>query len=185
MYSHFQFPFTYSERMNTQVVASTLICTWSFAFFTILIPVLFGHHPIARSKQGTDEHPVYEGECLAKFTPPYALTLSLLDFVLPCLVMCTLYAKLYKQAKVSADEIKAMRISLECNYVTSQQDRPKVASITKLRSEFKAAFTIALIMGTYLFCWLPFFFLQILSSIEVLDCCPDFYFKVRHFGLRP
>lgn len=169
--------------MNTTLVAATLICTWSFAFFTILIPVTFGHRPIARADATMPNssifHPVFEGECLAKFTPLYSLTLSFLDFVLPCLVMCMIYAKLFLQAKATADEIKAVRISLEYNYVTpSQEEQPKVASITKLRSEFKAAFTIAFIMGTYLFCWMPFFVLQIWSSIDQ-DCCTDTYFKVR------
>jgi len=157
-----------------------MACTWGFSFLTIFPPVVFGHRHIQQNSKNTSlilDYINSEGECLAQFTPFFSLSLSLMNFVLPSIVMTLIYSKLYLQAKEAADEIKAVRISLECNYVTSQ-DQHKGGSITRLRTDFKAAFTVGIIMGTYLCCWLPFFIIQILSSFDQ-DCCHAISFKVR------
>ena len=43
-------------------------------------------------------------------------------------------------------------------------------------SDHKAAITVGIIMGTFLFCWVPFFTLNILSSL-CEPCIPGEFFR--------
>ncbi|XP_059474524.1 dopamine receptor 1-like [Neocloeon triangulifer] len=175
-YMSVKFPFTYSQKMTTKVLVLVLGGVWCGSLMSIAIPVWLNHH---QHHLNLSDVPQEDKVCLAKFMPHYSLLLSLLDFVLPCAIMVYIYSRLYLQAKETADEIKAVKRSLECNYVTSEESskKPSITRLQRFRYEFKAALTVGFIMGSYLICWMPFFIVEIWSSFDD-NCCSDLTFKV-------
>ncbi|XP_069461121.1 trace amine-associated receptor 5-like, partial [Ambystoma mexicanum] len=66
-------------------------------------------------------------------------------FFLPCIIMITLYMKIFIVANRQAREIKAMNIRAGSSVPTGAS-----------KTEWKAAKTLGIAMGVYLLCWLPF-----------------------------
>lgn len=106
-----------------------------------------------------------EPQCALDLTPTYAIVSSMISFYLPCLMMCTIYYKLFSICQKHVKTIKAMTMPYPA------QGCPPHHHVT----DHKAAVTLGVIMGSFLACWLPFFAMNIVAPFYDI---PDLVFKI-------
>ena len=112
--------------------------------------------------------------CTMSLSPQYAVLSSLVSFYLPCLVMILIYYQMYRYARHHAETIqRSMKPCL--NHSLSNQGG-KSPSAGYRASDHKAAITLGVIMGTFLFCWTPFFTINIIGSF-CSSCIPPIVFS--------
>ena len=135
------------------------------------------HIPIHAGWYTTEEQHValeVEDKCTFRVNKAYAIISSTTSFWIPTVIMVFVYAKIFREANKQAKAIeKLTRIcgsSMEhLNKVhingtandnhspTRTLDNSLPHDRKKMKREHKAAKTLGIIMGVFLFCWLPFF----------------------------
>ena len=94
---------------------------------------------------------------LNKWQKPYSILLTTTCFVIPTLVILTVYAVIYKEARGTA----------------RTRVHPAEAPKRPAQNETKIAATIALITGLFVIAWLPFFVVNMLAEF-CLPCLPPY-----------
>ncbi|XP_076001703.1 alpha-1A adrenergic receptor [Genypterus blacodes] len=132
--------------------------------------------------------PVDESICRITEEPGYALFSSLFSFYLPLMVIVIMYFRVYVVARrttksleagVKRERNKSMEVVLRIHCRSVLEDsRPESAKssknhpfrsslsvrLMKFSREKKAAKTLAIVVGMFILCWLPFFFILPLGS---------------------
>lgn len=156
-------PLHYSTTMTRKVVIITIISLWTYAIlFTVIAMAGWPLYPTS----------LYHGYCVFNVEPAYSLVSSVINFVIPTIIMCALYYRIYKVAKAHARRIdrheKFSHTNVEyhsnigsCS-TTNGTDKKNFKSLTK---NIKAAKTIALLVSAFLFCWMPY---TLYSCISIL-----------------
>lgn len=105
----------------------------------------------------------------------YAIVSSTISFYAPCLVMMVLYFQLFLFARSHAISIKSQKRPV----LSSPGDRKSVSNgstRSSLRaSDHKAAFTLGIITGVFLCCWLPFFIINPINAYDPELVHPDVF----------
>ncbi|XP_039605620.1 trace amine-associated receptor 1-like [Polypterus senegalus] len=97
------------------------------------------------------------GSCILVQNEASGLVSSLLSFYIPGFIMICIYLKIFKVAKRQAKSIQDISQHIQ----THEQKK----DTTLQKRETKAAKTLAIVLGVFLLCWLPFFLCNIINPI--------------------
>lgn len=134
-------PLTYRVRMSTRVVAVMITMSWGISIFVAIGFV------VAELKQEKCKDDCFSDVVLEKVMAP------VFSFYLPVLIMIYIYLRIFFVAQRQARSI---------------QNTNSAATVSHM--ERKATKTLAIVMGVFLMCWLPFFLcfsLQVLGGVSV------------------
>ncbi|XP_028253745.1 trace amine-associated receptor 1-like [Parambassis ranga] len=129
-------PLTYRTKINHHVVVVMILVSWTVA---VIVGLAF-----SLSEQGTCVE-----NCISAFVIANAVG-TVVSFYLPVIIMLCIYLKIFL---VAQKQVRSIHNMSKCGAAVSKMER-------------KATKTLAIVMGVFLFCWLPFFFcITFVSSI--------------------
>ncbi|XP_034939669.1 dopamine receptor 1-like [Chelonus insularis] len=193
-YIHIKDPLRYGRWVTRRIAVASIAVVWLLAGTVSFVPISLGLHKSQDSKNssltyddGTQEFPT----CALDLSPTYAVVSSCISFYVPCIVMVSIYCRLYCYAQKHVKSIRAVTKLPQPSLAKSfrvkstrklQQTKTKPPAKTKPTSPYhvsdhKAAITVGVIMGVFLICWVPFFCVNIVASF-CKTCIPDRAFQV-------
>ncbi|KAF8766570.1 octopamine receptor beta-2R-like [Argiope bruennichi] len=186
-------PFEYPNKINKRNVIIMLCCVWVSSCLISFIPIFTGIYTTAEHLREKELTPY---ECNFVVNKPYAVVSSCVSFWVPSLIMVGAYVRIFieatKQEKMicknqiaaaipqyprnSTDTTAQMMVSIPQNHrnshVDEEQPTPLKRNINRMKREHKAAKTLGIIMGVFIFCWLPFFIWYLTESLCDSCKCP-------------
>ncbi|RWS04936.1 dopamine receptor 1-like protein [Dinothrombium tinctorium] len=170
---HIKDPLRYTQRMTKKVVILSVALIWFTSFIISFLPISLGWHKPDKGSvakmANIDDDNVDDNNvnvtvtkkflCYLDFTPTYAVFSSSISFYFPCIIMVALYTRLYLYAKKHVNNIRSMAVPLQ----TQSQNASDHHSNHHV-ADHKAAVTVGIIMGVFLFCWVPFFCMNIIAG---------------------
>ncbi|XP_003800256.1 D(1B) dopamine receptor [Otolemur garnettii] len=171
-------PFLYERRMTQRVAFVMVGLAWTLSVLVSFIPVQLNWH---RNKAGSwvgvdlpsslDNGTPWEEagalevsaeNCDSSLNRAFAISSSLISFYIPVAIMIVTYTRIYRIAQVQIRRISALERAV--GYAQSCRSCTTCARDTSLRAsirkETKVLKTLAVIMGVFVCCWLPFFVLN-------------------------
>ncbi|XP_010886834.1 alpha-1D adrenergic receptor [Esox lucius] len=177
----------YPSIMTEKKAAVILVVVWVSSMVISIGPLLGWKEP----------PPTDESVCRITEEPGYALFSSLFSFYLPLMVILVMYFRVYVVARrttksleagVKRERNKSMEVVLRihCRSVIEDTSKSKhhpfrsslSVRLVKFSREKKAAKTLAIVVGMFILCWLPFFFVLPLGSFFPALKPSDVVFKV-------
>ncbi|XP_065111833.1 trace amine-associated receptor 3-like [Paramisgurnus dabryanus] len=139
-------PLKYKMRVTNNTVTVFITFTWIFSFVYSFSVVFLG--VFAVGLEAFILQVSCFGGCAVFFNKEWALTCVILVFIIPGTIMSSLYIIIFSVVKKHA-KVLSEKVSVTTTGVNSQSSAHR---------ERKAAKTLALVMGVYFICWLPFSF---------------------------
>ncbi|KAL4601665.1 hypothetical protein GN956_G25676 [Arapaima gigas] len=171
-----KFCLKYPTIMTEKKAGVILVVVWLSSMVISIGPLLGWKEP----------PPSDESICRITEEPGYALFSSLFSFYLPLLVILVMYFRVYVVARrttrsleagVKRERNKSMEVVLRIHYRSAPEDagasgkakgHPFRSSLSvrlmKFSREKKAAKTLAIVVGVFVLCWMPFFFVLPLGT---------------------
>ena len=135
--------FQFMTRKRALTVVSVI---WLYSLVFALLPVM--------GWRAFDEF-VYEGICYFPLTEIYFTLSSCLNFIIPLLVTCGIYVKIYLIARSQSSTFdKEISRQMPTTEACSRQTRSTVKKKIYLRN-IRAAKTISVCVTVFFFCWVP------------------------------
>nr|XP_055042939.1 trace amine-associated receptor 4-like [Misgurnus anguillicaudatus] len=137
-------PLRYKMRITNNTVTVLITLTWIFSFVYCFSVVLSGVNAV-----GLEAYILQMscfGGCAAFFNKEWGLTSCILFFIIPGTIMSSLYIIIFNVVKKHT-KVLSEKVSVTTTGVNSQSSAHR---------ERKAAKTLALVMGIFFICWLPF-----------------------------
>ncbi|XP_050994576.1 trace amine-associated receptor 4-like [Labeo rohita] len=141
-------PLRYRLRVTNNTVTVFITFIWLFSFVYSFAVVFSGINAVGLEMVILQTHCV--GSCVLFFNKEWGLICPLLTFFLPGTIMSSLYIKIFHVARKHAK-------------VMSERMTAGLKSQSSAQRERKAAKTLAIVMGVFLFCWLPYFTVTVLG----------------------
>ncbi|NP_001191631.1 dopamine D-1 like receptor [Aplysia californica] len=178
-YIHIHKALYYDTWMTTCKALVLIISVWILSALISILPVHLGWYKRTSSPSPnvlnndktlsfnttTSSHIMGpKPQCIMELNFVYALVSSSISFYVPCLVMLVIYFKLFLFARSHAVSIKSMKrpeLSVGGQPVSDGSSRS-----SKRASDYKAAFTLGVITGVFLICWLPFFIINPIAAYD-------------------
>uniref|UniRef100_A0A673BG72 5-hydroxytryptamine receptor 4-like n=1 Tax=Sphaeramia orbicularis TaxID=375764 RepID=A0A673BG72_9TELE len=163
-------PLHYLTRMPPRRVVLLLVLCWILPLILSCLCVFLGMYnqtPPAALKNNTKED---AQTCQALFYVPYAFVSSAVSFFIPMGFILFAYGKIFMAAQRQVKWILAIEhqtVQYQMNQMRSESSREVQTHIERhsLKKERKAARTLGLIVGVFLFCWLPFFCVNLIYPL--------------------
>uniref|UniRef100_A0A8C3ASR5 G-protein coupled receptors family 1 profile domain-containing protein n=1 Tax=Cyclopterus lumpus TaxID=8103 RepID=A0A8C3ASR5_CYCLU len=172
-------PFKYERKMTHRVAFVMIGVAWSLSILISFIPVQLNWH---------------QESCVANLNKTYAISSSLISFYIPVVIMIATYTRIYRIAQTQIRRITSLERAAEQaqnqghgvnrnqqqQQQQQQQHRPNEEASLKssFKKETKVLKTLSIIMGVFVFCWLPFFVLNCTVPFCDPPCVSDTTFSV-------
>ncbi|XP_020513740.2 D(5)-like dopamine receptor [Labrus bergylta] len=176
-------PFKYERKMTRRFAFLMIGVAWTLSILISFIPVQLNWHR-AYSDNSTAENPE---DCNASLNRTYAISSSLISFYIPVVIMVGTYTRIFRIAqtqirRISSLERAAGQRAQNRHHRVSAHDESSLK--TSFKRETKVLKTLSIIMGVFVFCWLPFFVLNCVVPFCELDkvgeppCVSDTTFSI-------
>ncbi|KAL8591645.1 hypothetical protein ACOMHN_030531 [Nucella lapillus] len=162
-YVHIKDPLHYELWMTTRKTAAFIGSVWGMSVLISFLPIHLGWHQ-APTTAHSDHHTQL---CVFDLNPVYAIVSSTISFYIPCVVMVSIYARLYMYAR---------RHVLTIRRTQTAGDRFQEGAKSRV-SDHKAAVTLGIIMGVFLLCWMPFFVINPILAL-CSTCVPQLVYQI-------
>ncbi|XP_076155129.1 D(5)-like dopamine receptor [Alosa pseudoharengus] len=173
-------PFRYERKMTQRVAFIMISVAWTLSILISFIPVQLSWHKVE------DEYAVEINECNASLNRTYAIASSLISFYIPVVIMIGTYTRIFRIAQTQIRRISSLERAVE--HAQNHPQVPDCANENSLKTTFKKETkvlkTLSIIMGVFVFCWLPFFVLNCIvpfcdiSDQSELPCVSDTTFNI-------
>lgn len=161
-------PFRYERKMTQRVAFVMIGMAWTLSILISFVPVRLNWHKAERVDISPMNHGIQSEDCSATLNRTYAIVSSLVSFYAPVIIMIGTYTRIYRIAQTQIRRISTLERAAghaqshrECS---SQQDLKST-----FKKETKVLKTLSVIMGVFVFCWLPFFILNCIVPFCDLD----------------
>ncbi|KAM8859297.1 D(1)-like dopamine receptor [Spinachia spinachia] len=201
-------PFKYERKMTHRVAFVMIGVAWSLSILISFIPVQLNWHQVgeeggeamedvmevmaAGGRNFTNSSNLNAStaarSCVANLNKTYAISSSLISFYIPVVIMIATYTRIYRIAQTQIRRITSLERAAEQaqnqgyggNRNQQQQHRPNEEASLKssFKKETKVLKTLSIIMGVFVFCWLPFFVLNCTVPFCDPPCVSDTTFTV-------
>ncbi|XP_040984174.1 D(1) dopamine receptor-like [Aquila chrysaetos chrysaetos] len=166
-------PFRYERKMTQHVAFIMIGVAWLLSLLISFIPVQLKWHKdrelLSQQEPGfniTGE----EENCDASLNRTYAISSSLVSFYIPVAIMIVTYTRIFRIAQRQIRRISSLERAVEHAQNCHSSDCPHDASLkNSFKKETKVLKTLSIIMGVFVFCWLPFFVLNCMVPFCNLD----------------
>ncbi|XP_072177863.1 dopamine receptor 1-like [Diadema setosum] len=143
-------------------------------FRSSAITPLYNRPPDAEHGESFDADDEEEFICALSLNATYAVLSSLISFIIPCLIMISIYACIFKAVRERMRNARLGRLGSSKNHHPDTQYHCNSQAAT----DHKAAITLGIIMGVFLMCWLPFFIYNIVLPLCATCLFSDLAFKI-------
>ncbi|PVD29386.1 hypothetical protein C0Q70_08637 [Pomacea canaliculata] len=165
-YIHIRDPLRYEAWMTTRKTVLFIATVWILSVLISFVPTHLGWHEPPMGENSTELQEL----CVFNINPVYAIVSSTVSFYIPCVVMVSIYVRLYVYARRHVQTIKRTHLAERFHTNGSSKSSYKV-------SDHKAAVTLGIIMGVFLLCWVPFFIVNPIAAF-CSSCIPKLVFQI-------
>uniref|UniRef100_A0A8C4U9L5 G-protein coupled receptors family 1 profile domain-containing protein n=1 Tax=Falco tinnunculus TaxID=100819 RepID=A0A8C4U9L5_FALTI len=157
-------PFRYQRQMTQHVAFVMIGVAWLLSLLISFIPVQLKWHK-DRERLSLQEPGLNvtreEEKCDSSLNRTYAVSSSLISFYIPVAIMIVTYTRIFRIARRQIRRISSLERAVEHAQNCPSNDCPHEASLkNSFKKETKVLKTLSIIMGIFVFCWLPFFVLN-------------------------
>ncbi|XP_073711500.1 trace amine-associated receptor 2-like [Misgurnus anguillicaudatus] len=160
------YPLKYKMRVTNNTMTVTITFTWIFSFVYSFSVVFSGVYAVGL--EALILQMSCFGGCAAFLNKEWVLTTLIVAFIIPGTIMSSLYISIFKVVKKHAKVL-----SVASKGVNSQSSAQR---------ERKAAKTLALVMGVFFLCWLPFFTVSAVNPYIKFSTPADLFEALGWFG---
>ncbi|XP_064411279.1 trace amine-associated receptor 4-like [Latimeria chalumnae] len=156
-------PLHYPQKITVRVA-------WVFIAIAWLAPGFYDFMLIYYVKNGEKEEYSSDASCVGEcliYLDRIWVSLDFIVFFIPCLIMIAIYVKIFSVAKRQIRMIQVMEDKVQAS--------KKNCSKTSQNRTHKAAKTLAIVMGIFLFCWLPYFINTVIEEYSNLFAPTSLY----------
>uniref|UniRef100_A0A3B5RDW7 G-protein coupled receptors family 1 profile domain-containing protein n=2 Tax=Xiphophorus TaxID=8082 RepID=A0A3B5RDW7_XIPMA len=158
-------PFKYERKMTHRVAFVMIGVAWTLSILISLIPVQMNWNwTNSTNLTGSASASM---SCVANLNKTYAISSSLISFYIPVLIMIATYTRIYRIAQTQIRRIASLERAAE-----------QASLKSSFKKETKVLKTLSIIMGVFVFCWLPFFVLNCTVPFCDPPCVSDTTFTV-------
>ncbi|XP_069467436.1 D(1C) dopamine receptor-like [Ambystoma mexicanum] len=154
-------PFRYERKMTQRVAFIMIGVAWTLSILISFIPVQLNWHKAEEADMAFNATN-QTVNCDSSLSRTYAISSSLISFYIPVAIMIGTYTRIYRIAQTQIRRISSLERAVE-HAQSCHPDCPHENSLkTSFKKETKVLKTLSIIMGVFVFCWLPFFVLNCL-----------------------
>lgn len=168
-------PFRYERKMTQRVAFVMIGVAWMLSVLISFIPVQLRWHKATKLLPAHEASPNAtwspEENCDSSLNRTYAISSSLISFYIPVAIMIVTYTRIFRIAQRQIRRISSLERAVEhAQSCQSPHGCPHDVTLkNSFKKETKVLKTLSVIMGVFVFCWLPFFILNCVAPF----CDPD------------